>query len=38
MDVVEGVQQRVTKMIKGLEHLTCTERLREKSGRCCQYV
>jgi len=29
MDVLERVQQRVTKIIKGLEHLSCKERLRE---------
>ncbi|KAK4807159.1 hypothetical protein QYF61_024279 [Mycteria americana] len=29
MDILETVQQRVTKMIKGLEHLSYEERLRE---------
>ncbi|GAB0185800.1 hypothetical protein GRJ2_001045300 [Grus japonensis] len=29
MDILERVQQRATRMIKGLEHLSCEERLRE---------
>ncbi|PKU29049.1 hypothetical protein llap_20647 [Limosa lapponica baueri] len=29
MDILEGVQERTTKMIKGLEHLSYEERLRE---------
>lgn len=29
MDIMERVQQRATKMMKGLEHLTYEERLRE---------
>jgi len=28
-DVLEGVQQRTTKMIKGLEHLLFEEKLRD---------
>ena len=29
MDILEKVQQRDTKMMKGPEHLTCEERLRK---------
>ncbi|KAJ7409036.1 hypothetical protein BTVI_58141 [Pitangus sulphuratus] len=29
MELLEQVQQRATKMIKGLEHLSCEERMRE---------
>jgi len=29
MDILERVPQRATKMMKGLEHLCCEERLRE---------
>jgi len=29
MDLLERVQSRVTKMIRGLEHLCCEERLRQ---------
>lgn len=28
MDILEQVQHRATKMIRGLEHLLCGERLR----------
>lgn len=30
-ELLERVQRRATKMIKGLEHLSCTERLRKLS-------
>ena len=29
MELLEGVQRWATKMIQGLEHLSCEERLRE---------
>ncbi|KAK4832898.1 hypothetical protein QYF61_026448 [Mycteria americana] len=31
VDILESVQQRTTSMVKGLEHLSCEERLRELS-------
>lgn len=32
MDTLERAEERPTKMIKGLEHLCCEERLREMGG------
>jgi len=29
MDILEGIQESIRKMMKGLEHLSCEERLRE---------
>ena len=29
MDLLEWVQRRATKIIRGLEHLSCAERLRD---------
>ena len=29
MDLLEGVQRRATKMIRGMKHLSCEEKLRE---------
>ena len=29
MDILERVQKRAMKMVKGLEHLTCKERLKD---------